>query len=229
MTKRKAESEIIVKKDINDNRELTWVDFVNACINGELDIIKQAIKQTFNVNSIIDPQGWTALHHACCHNYLEIFQELIKAGADIEIKDRNGETPLLYAIRYGRVVMFRELIKENANLEIKNNEGSTAISLAFHHNHEVIKKELMACASYPSLKKLLERFKINEESALYNRFHYHLNELAYRTNIHLTKIDRIYWQLIKKIIIGQTESNSILSALPRDMMHEIVKSLKLLM
>jgi hypothetical protein len=74
---------------------------------------------------------YTRCGKACVDRGLRDMEELIKAGADINIKDaQSGETPLLYAIRFSpanavsRVIKL--LIAAGADETIKDKEGRTA-------------------------------------------------------------------------------------------------------
>ena len=60
-----------------------------------------------------DNAGWTPLHEACNHGYIEIVEMLVDAGADIN--DRGGVqcggiTPLNDATQWGHVNIVRYLV-----------------------------------------------------------------------------------------------------------------------
>ena len=38
--------------------------------------------------------GWTALHLAAYHGYIQVVEALLNAGADKAVKDKNGRTAL---------------------------------------------------------------------------------------------------------------------------------------
>ena len=58
-----------------------------------------------------DDNGLTALHWACDRRHRALASELLRRGADPNIKDQYGETPLHYALGMGDEGMAEELVK----------------------------------------------------------------------------------------------------------------------
>ena len=58
---------------------------------------------------------------------------LVKAGADIEIRDKYVSTPLLIASRKGFTVVVHMLLKAGADIEAKNKRGYTPLMIAMTH------------------------------------------------------------------------------------------------
>jgi hypothetical protein len=70
--------------------------------------------------------GYTPLHSAARDNKIKIVQELIAAGADLNIKDHMGMTPLILAAEHGQTEVVRLLIDAGADIQLKDNAGRTA-------------------------------------------------------------------------------------------------------
>ena len=60
-------------------------------INDDIDLL------ILGIANVRDDYGWTALMWASSYDNLEVVQELIKAGADVDIQDNKGKTALSYA------------------------------------------------------------------------------------------------------------------------------------
>ena len=73
--------------------------------------------------------GRRALHWAVLA-FGDVEKKLIKAGAELNVQDREGNTPLLIACRYGNEKVVRYLIKSGADITLKNNKGETAMDIA---------------------------------------------------------------------------------------------------
>lgn len=69
----------------------------------------------------------TPLLAAVSLNHLEISMILLKAGADVNLTDRNGCTPLYKAAYHGRPVLVDVLVQAGADLNKSDKEGQTPL------------------------------------------------------------------------------------------------------
>src|SRR4030043_337340 len=67
----------------------------------------------------------------------EIIKLFIKAGIDINAKDKNGITALGFASAHGNVELARLLIEKGADVNIKDNNGITALLYLALHNGDL--------------------------------------------------------------------------------------------
>ena len=79
---------------------------------------------------ISDFAGWTALHEACNHGYLEIVKTLIDHGADVNVHGLDGDTPLHDAAANGHEEITIVLIQSGGNPEAENDTKETPIEVA---------------------------------------------------------------------------------------------------
>src|SRR5436853_5257309 len=79
-------------------------DVADAVMKGDKTALRVLLQQKADVNS---PQvdGATALHWAVYQDDVETVDRLIKAGAQVDVKNREGITPLHMASLYGDVRM----------------------------------------------------------------------------------------------------------------------------
>ncbi|XP_057713333.1 oxysterol-binding protein-related protein 1-like isoform X3 [Corythoichthys intestinalis] len=64
--------------------------------------------------------GWTPLHLACYYGKKDIVEELLKAGADVNLQDNMGDTPLHKAASTGRKEIVLLLLRYDASASIIN-------------------------------------------------------------------------------------------------------------
>ena len=79
--------------------------------------------------------GHTPLHCASENGHAGMAEVLIKAGADLNAKDRDGRTPLHDASEKGQAGTAEVLIKAGADLNAKDNKGHTALWWAVNEDH----------------------------------------------------------------------------------------------
>jgi ankyrin repeat protein len=77
-------------------------------------------------------------------NYLQVFSELIKGGANPLLKDESGNTPLHLAVEKNKIDIVASLINVSNNitelLEQHNNDNETPIDIAEENNNQEILK-----------------------------------------------------------------------------------------
>ncbi|KAM6278363.1 oxysterol-binding protein-related protein 1 isoform 1-T4 [Spheniscus humboldti] len=70
--------------------------------------------------------GWTPLHLACYFGHTVVVEDLLKAGADVNVLNDMGDTPLHRAAFTGRKAVVMLLLQCNADTSIVNGSGETA-------------------------------------------------------------------------------------------------------
>lgn len=74
---------------------------------------------------------------------VNMVQEQLLKGADIEGKDEQGWTPLIVAAWKGRVDIVQYLLKEGAKIDAENDDGSTALIEASYWGHPSVVEVLL--------------------------------------------------------------------------------------
>eukprot|EP01038_Epipyxis_sp_PR26KG_P012816 gene12816-17183_t len=88
--------------------------------------------------------GYSALHHACRLNNIEMVKILLVAGANPNIKCNStlGETPLQICCKYNLINCSKLLLDYGASTVIEDNFGNNASFWAYNHHNESLIKEL---------------------------------------------------------------------------------------
>ena len=77
-----------------------------------------------------NPTPRVSLHAAALQGNIDVIQQHIKAGSDLDKYDVYGSTPLIIAITFGRTEVAKALIEAGADMTIPNNDGSTPLYIA---------------------------------------------------------------------------------------------------
>ena len=72
-------------------------------------------------------RGDTALHHATRNGDLEIVEQLVSSGADVNVTSDHGHFPLYCAAGHGHVETTRYLVEHGANLQARLSDGKTVV------------------------------------------------------------------------------------------------------
>ncbi|XP_014616717.1 PREDICTED: tonsoku-like protein isoform X8 [Polistes canadensis] len=100
-----------------------------ACIKGNTANVEKFLAAGHPTN-VRDHCGWTPLHEAANHDYIEIAELLLKNGA--KVNDPGGSlcggiTPLHDAASCGNLAMMNLLMKYGANVILRTKEGDTVL------------------------------------------------------------------------------------------------------
>lgn len=90
----------------------------------------------------------TMIHEAVVLDRREIFNFLVRQGADLNLRDRNGMTPLLKAAALGREYMVIELLKNGVNHHQRDPHGFTPLQKARIHDEWKVVEILSSVESY---------------------------------------------------------------------------------
>ncbi len=83
------------------------------------------------------------LNQAAMENNIQMVNDLIAKGADVNAKSHYGLTDLYVAIWNGNTEVVKILIKKGADVNEKSDNGETALSIAQSKNHSEIIQLLM--------------------------------------------------------------------------------------
>ncbi|MDR3441700.1 MAG: ankyrin repeat domain-containing protein [Legionella sp.] len=116
-----------------------------ACQNGQLEMVRELLKQQdININHA-NNNRLTPLYIACQNRYVEVVHELLKQqGINVNQANNNDVTPLYTSCRNGHVEMVRELLKHgNIHINQADNKGITPLYAACHNGHYEVVLELL--------------------------------------------------------------------------------------
>lgn len=166
-----------------------------ACCYGNLGCIK-ALSNTLPDRlsltdlNIQDNYGWTPLHCAANQSSIDCVKELIKMGADLNIKDHTGRTVLHYMCREKDFI--KVLMEANADINIQDKDGWTPLHIVcYHFKYDVIKEFLLY---HPNMTlkdnsgltplELAEKFGFNEVVKILKDYEesHHVTKSAKRCN-----------------------------------------------
>ncbi|XP_058133542.1 oxysterol-binding protein-related protein 1 isoform X2 [Dasypus novemcinctus] len=149
--------------------------------NGNIEEVRQLL-ETMERNEVIadinckgrskSNLGWTPLHLACYFGHRQVVQDLLKAGAEVNVLNDMGDTPLHRAAFTGRKELVMLLLEYNADTTIVNGSGQTAKEAT--HDKEI--RNMLEAVERTQQRKLEELLlaaaregKTAELTALLNR------------------------------------------------------------
>lgn len=78
---------------------------------------------------------------------LREIQEMLRNGANVNVKDKLGKTPLHYAMQLCSLPLVKLLIKYRASLQIEDKYGKTPLDILNEHSE---------CEQYDEIKDFIE-------------------------------------------------------------------------
>ncbi|KAG5308555.1 TONSL protein, partial [Pseudoatta argentina] len=100
-----------------------------ACINGDIGAVERLLSSGHCTN-VRDNYGWSPLHEAANHGYVDIAELLLKHGANVNDPGGTsckGVTPLHDAACCGHFSMMHLLIQHGAIVTLKTHDGETVL------------------------------------------------------------------------------------------------------
>ena len=113
---------------------LTW-----ACRDGERTLVQQLLKAGANVNYQRSNDESTPLLVAMSWNNVDIVEDLLERGADINVQVESWGTPLYGAVEIDSTQMVRKLLELGANVNLTGGLHRRPINIAaFNGNTEIV-------------------------------------------------------------------------------------------
>ena len=124
-------------------------DFVQLCEEGTVKEIRAELQKEANPNAK-DRVGNTALMLATKNPNPEVVSLLLKAGADVNVKDMDGGTALIWSVTPNSTSeVLSTLLKAGADSNAKDNNNKSALDWALWHGNTDAIKELMEFTAVP--------------------------------------------------------------------------------
>lgn len=129
--------------DINSKDSRGWTPLMSACDSSGTDktapdeVVELLIRNNASIH-LVNEKGQSALALAARSAFIYSAWLLLKAGADINIKDSYGDTPLIKACSslegvLGIIDMVRFLISNNGDVRLANFKGRSALAVAIRN------------------------------------------------------------------------------------------------
>ena len=123
--------------DVNVRARDTCTPLMTAIKQGRVGVATFLVQHGANM-TLIDKNGFTALHHATS---FEVLSCLIRNGADVNACTNDNYTPLMIAVEKGNKVAVTFLVEHGADIDVQANiGGKTALHLAVtcHDSRDIL-------------------------------------------------------------------------------------------
>ncbi len=117
----------------------TWGEhaFFQAAADGRVDVIEAILDRGLATANLTNARKVTALMRA---NDEIVVEALLRAGADVNLRDSRGYTALMWAAEARRSHMVARLIKAGSDLKVRGKDGKAAIDVT---DNDEIKRMLL--------------------------------------------------------------------------------------
>ncbi len=96
------------------------VDLFDAALNGQMDVVKNAMEQTGDVDTV-NENGHTPLMLAAYNGHTAIVKLLLEKGANVNLKDPEGRSPLMFAASGPFAETVKLLLEHGADVNLADN------------------------------------------------------------------------------------------------------------
>jgi len=130
----------------------------DAAADGDLDMCKKRLTNTWTKLDAQDAQGKTALHEACRWGHLEVVKFLISKGAKTDLTTKEGTTLLHLASLNGHNPVVEYLVTSvKANINAQDKFGDTPLMAASGNGKPQTVALLLKLGADRSLRNLNKR------------------------------------------------------------------------
>jgi len=118
------------------------VSIIEAVISGDLAALKAALLAGASPN---ESDGVScALSLSCIQERDDLVAELLRNGANVDLKEIDGSTPVFMAASIGNILILKALLEGGADTNVRNNIGQTSLMIAAHSGKVDCTKALLA-------------------------------------------------------------------------------------
>lgn len=111
----------------NSKTDADAARILQAAYDGDLEQTRLLLRHNPNLVFAKNREGFTALHYAARHGYVEIANLLLAERADVNARAGKGDTPLHYAAWYGHKETVQLLLSNKAEVDVRNGIGDTPL------------------------------------------------------------------------------------------------------
>src|SRR5205814_7283 len=111
--------------------------------HGQEVAVQRLLEDGANIQAKTDIFGRTALDSTAENGHLAVVKLLLKAKADVNVKDKHGETALYRAAKNGHEAVVKLLLEAKADVNVRDESGRTALYMATENGHEGVVKLLL--------------------------------------------------------------------------------------
>ena len=133
--------------DVNSTDTSGDTALILASRNGHASSVSALIDSGANVNLVSTVNEYTALGAAAWTWKKRSVENLLKAGADVNISGHSGQTSLMWAAKGGKTEILDLLLEAGANVNPITNNKDTALTLAASRGHVECLERLISAGS----------------------------------------------------------------------------------
>jgi ankyrin repeat protein len=117
---------------------------VNAASKDDLDLVRQLVLTSPDVNVSDKATDQTALSYAIENGNREMVRTLLGAGADINARSRDGQTAIMSLNRTANLDLVRDLLAAGADVNVRDRRGETPLLSAATSSSFAVIQELIS-------------------------------------------------------------------------------------